>query len=92
MLGNVARLLSQVERSTGPGQREAAVRELWALYSTLEADLLDAETYGRRLETTAYRSALKTLGIELGLLGLERPPAPSPSPHGHPVHFFKQAS
>src|SRR5262245_695946 len=82
MLGDVARLLMQVERSTDPDEREAAAKKLWVAYSTIEADLKDAERdvsdgKNRRFEVAVYRSALTTLGDELAALGLVRPGAPS---------------
>ncbi len=54
------------------------MERLWVVYSTLEGDLPDAEHAvatgeDRRFDVAAYRVALKTLGIELALLDLERP-------------------
>ncbi len=78
MLGDVACLLMQVEKSTDPDERETAAKQLWVAYATLEADLKDAERdvsagKNRRFEVAVYRSALTTLGDEMAALGLKRP-------------------
>jgi hypothetical protein len=77
MLGNVARLLARAERAPDPADRFAAVRELWKIRFTLQRDLKSAAVpcENRPVELAALRSALKTLAMEMALIGADDEPA-----------------
>jgi hypothetical protein len=82
ILGDVSRLLVRVENASDERERTSAMRQLWAIRSTLEQDLKSAEVPGddHRLEVTALRSALKTLTLEMALAGADEPGLLPPAP------------
>ncbi len=78
VLAEISRLLVQAEKAPDAGERAAAVKQLWSLYCELELHLWDAEKdtrdgISRRVESVVYRSTLSMLGMELALMGHERP-------------------